>query len=440
MDPKTIVGCVLVLLAITGIAIAGCTTTTPAQPVSLTVRGTPTGQPVSGSEGTHIASAQAIADANNWFALDLYSRLAADPAYSGSNLFFSPFSISSALAITYEGARGATADEIRLVFHFPADDMARRQGFSEINADINNRSTSYTLRTANALWAEKTCPFLPGYISTAQRYYSANTTNLDFISHPEDSRKTINRWVENKTENNIRDLIPAGVIDPSTRLVITNAIYFKGTWVKQFDRNKTSEENFRIAPDTTVRVRMMQRTDENAVYRYAETGDIQVLEMPYAHGTGKELSMLVILPKGNNLTAAENALDPKILSDIKNSSSSRQVKVYFPKFKLETGYSLPGTLRAMGMRAAFTAAADFSGMDGTKSLFISDVIHKAFVDVNEEGTEAAGATAVVMKRMAVRPEDSVPVFRADHPFLFLIQDTGTGNILFIGRVVNPAGS
>ena len=193
-------------------------------------------------------TAQAVANANNRFAFDLYSRLAKDHEYTESNLFFSPFSLSSALAITYEGAKGKTADEIRSVFYFPENDTARRAGFSGMNAGINSGDPSYSLRTANALWAERTYPFLTEYVGTAERYYGAKTTNLDFKGHPEDSRITINTWVEDKTEDRIRDLIPAGVIDPMTRLVITNAIYFKGDWVKQFDKNKTTDAEFRTAP------------------------------------------------------------------------------------------------------------------------------------------------------------------------------------------------
>jgi serine protease inhibitor len=446
MEQKTIGILALVsaiLLCI--IVLAGCigtqgTTGTPTvlptiqTTAGVTTTGTPAG-PVSDSE-------KSVAEANNRFALDLYSNLKKDPKYSGNNLFFSPFSISSALAITYEGARGTTADEIRNVFYFPTDDSVRRQGFSEINAGMNAETTGYTLRTANALWAEKTYPFLPGYTSTAERYYSAKTTNLDFIGNPEDSRITINQWVEDKTENKIPNLVPAGAIDSLTRLVITNAIYFKGTWVKQFDKNITREEDFRTAPGKTVRVQMMQRTDKDAVYSYAATNSLQLLEMPYARTSGKVLSMLVILPKEDNLTVAEDSLSSQKLSDIRRSLTSQRVMVFFPKFKLETKYRLPATLGAMGMPTAFSNAADFSGMDGTRNLSISDVIHRAFVDVNEEGTEAAAATFVGLAPGAAMNHPTpppIPVFRADHPFIFLIQDTETGNILFIGRVVNPAG-
>ena len=441
MDTKTIGLFTIAALAILLIVFAGCTGTAPVQPVSPAAEKTPIGQTPAPVIVTDTGSTKAVADANNRFAFDLYLRLAKDKEYTGSNIFFSPFSLSSALAITYEGAKGKTADEIRSVFYFPANDSTRRGGFAGLNAGINSGDPGYSLRTANALWAEKTYPFLTGYVSTAERFYGAKITNLDFIGHPEDSRITINTWVEDKTEDRIKDLIPAGVINPMTRLVITNAIYFKGDWVKQFDKNKTADADFRTDSGQTVKVPMMQRTDEDAVYLYAENNDLQMLSMPYEHTTGKELSMLVLLPRADNLTATEASLSADTLSALERSATSRRMMVYFPKYTLKTHYSLPGTLGAMGMPTAFTGNADFSGMDGTKNLLISDVIHQAFVDVNEEGTEAAAATAVVMRMMAApgNPEP-VPVFRADHPFIFLIQDDETGSILFMGRVVNPAGS
>ena len=383
-----------------------------------------------------------VTEANNRFAFDLYSRLAKNPEYTGSNLFFSPFSISSALAITYEGAKGKTADEIRSVFHFPENNTALRDGFSAMNAGINSGDSSYSLRSANALWAEKTYPFLTDYVTTVEHSYGAKITNLDFIGHSEDSRVTINSWVEDKTEDRIKDLIPAGVIDPMTRLVITNAIYFKGDWVMQFDKNKTSDAEFRTAPGKVVMVPMMQRTDEDAIYLYTENSDLQMLSMPYEHTTGKKLSMVILLPKEDSLIKTEVSLNVEALSSLMQSAESRQVKVYFPKYTLKTKYDRLGrTLAAMGMPTAFTGKADFSGMDGTTSLLISDVIHQAFVDVNEEGTEAAAATAVVMKLAAAPANpDPIPVFRADHPFIFLIQDDETGSVLFMGRVVNPTSS
>ncbi|MDN5339085.1 MAG: serpin [Euryarchaeota archaeon] len=421
------------LIAIGCIA-AGCTDT----PQTTSGQSAPpAGQETPGpvADGTGNVSA-----GNNRFAADLYRQIASDPENAGKNIFFSPYSISSALAIAYEGARGTTADEIGSVLHLPENETLRRAGFAGLDAVLHSGDGAYTLRTANALWAEETHPFLPEYVDTAGRWYGANVTNLDFIGDAEASRETINRWVEEKTKNKIRDLLPAGSIDSMTRLVITNAIYFKGTWVKQFDPAETTDEEFRIAPGEAVRVSMMRRTDEDAIFGYAETESLQVLRMPYAHGNGTELSMLVLLPKDDNLTAAEEALDAETLGKIRESLIEQRVRVVFPKFTLETTYSLPPALAAMGMPTAFTDAANFSGMDGTEELFISEVVHKAFVDVNEEGTEAAAATGVVVNLASAPMEDRTPVFRADHPFVFLIVEEDSGAILFAGRIVNPAGS
>jgi serpin B len=388
---------------------------------------------------TDTNNVRAVAEASNRFAFDLYSRLTKEQEYAGSNIFFSPFSLSSAFAITYEGARGRTADEIRSVFYFPDNNTSRREGFSGLNTGINSDDPSYSLRAAHALWAERTYPFLTEYVSTAEQSYGAKTTNLDFKGHPEDSRITVNTWIADRTEDRIRDLIPAGVIDPTTRLVITDAICFKGNWVMRFDKTDTADADFRIAPGWSVKVSMMQRTDEKAIYLYAENRDLQMLSMPYEHTTGMRLSMIVLLPRSDNLRTTEASLSAGTLSALQQSAESRRVKVYFPKYTLKTRYSLPRILGAMGMPTAFTGSADFSGMDGTQNLFISDMIHQAFVGVNEEGTEAAAATAVGPMCYASKNPEPVAVFRADHPFIFLIRDDETGVILFMGRVVNPAG-
>ncbi|WP_292518675.1 serpin family protein [Methanoculleus sp.] len=423
-------------LIVIGCIAAGCTDT----PQTTTTGPT---SPPGGNEPMNSQTAAEVTGnvsaGNNRFAADLYRHLASDPGAAGKNIFFSPYSISSALAITHEGARGTTADEISAVLHLPENMSLLRAGFAGLDASLNSGDQNYTLRTANALWAEETYPFLPEYIDVAGRWYGANVTNLDFVNDSEGSRQTINRWVEEKTEDKIRDLLPSGTIDPLTRLVITNAIYFKGTWAMQFDPEETTEEEFRVAPGEAVQVPMMHRTDEDAIYGYAETDSLQVLRMPYAHADGAGLSMLVLLPREENLTAAEEALDAGTLTDIRDSLTDRRVRVVFPKFTLETTYSLPQALAAMGMPTAFSDAANFSGMDGTEDLFISDVVHKAFVDVNEEGTEAAAATGVVMNLASAPLEDRTPVFRADHPFVFLIVEEDSGTILFAGRVVNPEG-
>ncbi|MDD5143996.1 serpin family protein [Methanoregula sp.] len=424
----------LVSLIITALVVAGCTG--PAQQAGPGVVITPSPSPAATGTSGDVGS---VAEANNRFAFDLYPALAGLPDNASKNIFCSPFSISTALAITGEGANGKTVDEIFSVLHLPKDSATRRTGFAGLNAAINNASADYTLRTANALWAEKTYAFLPSYTGTARQYYSAEATNLDFIRAPEESRSTINRWVEEKTEEKIRDLLPQGSITPLTRLVITNAIYFKGTWARQFDVNLTRDADFTTSSGHVVKARMMQDTGDDTYYWYAETGDLQYIELPYLRDTGKSLSMVVLLPRGNDLRPAEATLSESNLSAIKGSARYRQVELYFPKFRVESEYLLSQTLSAMGMPTAFIpGSADLSGMDGTRDLYISNVFHKAFIDVNEEGTEAAAATAVVVKLQMAPVGDNPPVFRADHPFIFLIRDNESGAILFLGRVSDPA--
>ena len=269
---------------------------------------------------------------------------------------------------------------------------------------------------------------LEEYRDTIERYYGGKITRLDYARDPEGSRQTINSWVEDKTEDKIKDLIPPGILNPDTVLVLTNAIYFKGTWVLQFDPKDTIDEDFTTSAGQIVKVPMMRLTGKDAEFNYAETDEIQILEMPYE---GEDLSMLIILPKENNLEDIEESLTTEKLSEWKNMLKKQRVDIYIPKFKLETKYSMEGTLTKMGMPTAFTPAADFSGINGQGGIWIDKVIHQAFVEVNEEGTEAAASTAANMITAAQ------PVFRADHPFIFIIQQKDTGNILFLGRVSDP---
>jgi serpin B len=440
MKRGTAVLFVLALLLITGTLIAGCTILPgPNPPVTSSCQiEVPQGaleQP--GDAGKVSADEAAVVAADNRFAYDMYLQLARDPRYADGNIFFSPFSISSAFAIAYEGARTTTADQIRSVFSYPAETQKLRMGYARSVAHLAGGDRNFTLCTANALWAEKTYPFLPAYTDTVRYWYAANATNLDFIGQPDASRQTINAWVAGRTNNKITDLLAPGTVDPSTRLGITNAVYFKGTWERQFDPKNTQDADFHSSPAKTVTVKMMEQTDEEAHYLYAETADLQMLSMPYKHGIGSGLSMVVLLPRNSSLQAAVAALDPENLTALEQNATTRRVMVYFPKFTTRTDYSLAGPLAAMGMPDAFGSAADFSGMDGTRNLNISSVIHSAYVSVDEEGTEAAAATAIMMGAGAAAPEMPV-VFRADHPFIILIQDNDTKTILFIGRIVNPA--
>ncbi len=373
-----------------------------------------------------------VVDANNQFGLDYYSKL---KDKDSGNIFISPFSISGALAMTYEGAKGQTAEEMRSVFYFPEDDNLRRTEYAAIFNELNKGDKKYKLSTANALWAQEDYQFLKDYFDSVEKYYGGKATNLDFKKDPDGSRITINNWVEDQTNDKIKNLIPSGVINALTRLVLTNAIYFKGEWVRQFNEKDTKEEDFRISKNNTIKAPMMQRTDEEAKFNYTENDKLQILETPYS---GEELSMLILLPKNDDLATIESLLSTKKLSEWKKDLENQRVKIFIPKFKFETKYFMADDLKSMGMPTAFKwPGADFSGMDGTKDLYIGEVIHQAFVEVNEEGTEAAAATAVVVKVVGIQKAPEIPVFRADHPFIFLIQENTTGNILFMGRVVNP---
>lgn len=381
--------------------------------------------------------ANSVVTANNQFAFKLYAQYRS----KDGNIFFSPFSISSAIAMTYEGARGETADEIQVAFGFPKDDSLRRESFLEINNRINKSDKEYQLHVANALWAQEDYKFIPNYFNLIDKYYGGKVTNLDFVNQTEDSRFTINKWVEEQTNDRIKDLVPRGSITPLTRLVLTNAIYFKGFWLKRFDKEDTKEEDFKVKPGSTIKVPMMYLNAEEIDCKYAETDNLQILELPYK---GEELSMLILLPKNEDLKTVEESLNYKKLLEWKHLLSNAEVEIYLPKFKFEESYDLSDTLNKMGMPTAFTLGidfggkADFSGMTGKKDLNIDKVVHKAFVEVNEEGTEAAAATAVIMKAGCAFSPDKIKIFRADHPFIFIIQENETGNILFIGRLSSPA--
>jgi len=384
---------------------------------------------------------QDVTDANNKFAFDLYSEM--DKSEDG-NIFYSPYSISAALAMTYEGAKGQTADEMKSVFHFPEKSILR-PNFAAIYNNINKGAEDYELRTGNALWVQQDYPFLEDYTSRVEKYYGGKAANLNFVEETEKSRQTINSFIEEQTNNKIKDLIPVGFLDPITRLVLTNAIYFKGIWEWEFDKSDTREEDFKVFPDNIVKTPMMNMKPDKARFNYADLEELQLLELLYK---GEDISMLILLPKqgedydsetGEVITSNYTLEDIELSSEklIEYKSQMQETKldsISLPKFEFDTKYFMKETLSALGMPTAFSEDADFSGMTGERDLFISFVIHQAYVKVDEKGTEAAAATAVGMKLTAVMPRN---VFRADHPFVFIIQEKETGNILFLGRVVDP---
>lgn len=387
----------------------------------------PNQPPKADDTGSTQPGIKAVTNANNKFAFDLYSQL--DKSENG-NLFYSPYSISAALAMTYEGAKGKTADEMKSVFNFPESNILR-PNFAAIYNDINKGASDYELRTGNALWVQQDFPFLADYKTRVEKYFGGKAANLDFVSESEKSRQTINSFIGEQTNNKIKDLIPTGFLNAMTRLVLTNAIYFKGTWQWEFDTSDTRDSDFKITPTNIVKTPMMNMDPDKASFNYADTGDLQILELPYK---GDEISMLVLLPS-ENLDAIETTLTAEKLNEYKSKMKETKLdSISLPKFEFDTKYFMKDVLSALGMPTAFSESADFSGMTGKRDLFISFVIHQAYVKVDEKGTEAAAATAVGMQTTSVRPRTD---FRADHPFVFLIQDKGTGNILFFGRMVDP---
>lgn len=375
-----------------------------------------------------------IGKANNEFAVDLYTKLAvADPG----NLFFSPISIETALAMTYAGARGSTADQMANVLHLPSEagDIHRDFGsfLKRLNAPKSDegKPRGYQLSIANALWGQKGYSFSPEFVGLLEKNYGAGLEVVDFKQNAESARKRINAWVEERTRDRIKDLIGQGVLTPDTRLVLTNAIYFKGDWAAQFEKKGTHDEPFHLSVERQKAVPLMHRTGD---YGYMETDELQALKLPYVGG---DLSMIVILPrKVDGLPALEKGLTQGKLSKWFSGLRNQKVEVSLPRFKATTQFELNKVLSKMGMPDAFDATrADFSEMTGNRDLMISNVIHKAFVEVNEQGTEAAAATGVVMTLRAMPSEPKV--FRADHPFLFVILEEKSGAILFLGRLVEP---
>jgi serpin B len=368
---------------------------------------------------------------NTAFALDLYRQLRT----ARGNLFFSPYSISTALAMTYNGARGQTAKEMARALHFPGDRNAMNPAFTNLIRTMQSggKHRGYQLLTANALWGQKSYAFEKEFLDGTRKYYWAGLKEVDFRDAPEEARREINRWVEEQTRDHIKDLIGQGVLTGETRLVLTNAIYFKGKWANEFRKAVTTDEKFWLTKAKKVSPPMMHQQHK---FRYAERNDVQVLELPYK---GEDVSLVIVLPRAKDgLAALERALSPAQLSRWLDGLAPATVSVTLPRFKMTAAFRLEEQLAALGMKQAFKMEADFSGMEPQKELFLSAVIHKAFVEVNEEGTEAAAATGVVVEaKSEKRVEDEVHSFRADHPFLFMIRENRSGSILFLGRLSDP---
>jgi len=384
--------------------------------------------------GAGEADVLALVNGNTTFAFDLYRQLKGQEG----NLFFSPYSISQALAMTYAGARGETELQMTNALHFSLPQTVLHPAFNSLDQELAKRgegaqgqdAKGFRLNVVNALWGQQDYQFLPGFLALLSENYGAGMQLVDYVNAVEQARTTINDWVSQQTGGKIKDLIPAGVLDSMTRLVLTNAIYFNAAWATPFDENMTQDGAFTLLDGSQVQVPMMKQTGSLG---YAEGEGYQAVELPY---DGRELSMVILLPARGEFAAFEDSLDAAQAEAVLKELAPGQVVLTMPRFKFDSQFSLKDALSEMGMPLAFTSDADFSGMTGNSDLSISAVLHKAFVSVDEAGTEAAAATMVGMS-LTSAPASTVEV-TVDRPFLFLIRDVKTGTILFLGRVVDPA--
>lgn len=377
--------------------------------------------------------AKLVAD-NSVFAFNLYRTI----RQTGSNLFFSPYSISEALAMAYAGACGHTEKDMAEALNFKLSADCLHPAFNSLDLQFQERGQGakgkdeggFRLHVVNAIWGQKGYDFSPQFLDVLARNYGAGLRILDFIDEAEQSRVTINKWVSEQTEERIKDLVPRGAIDQLTRLVLTNAIYFNAAWEYPFNRRLTSDGTFHLIGDIDITVPMMRQTKS---FRYAEGDDYQAIELLF---DGRELSMVILLPKIGQFSAFEGLLNVELIRVINGNLEMHQVALTMPKFEYGSSLGLKEALGTLGMGAAFAGDADFSGMNGKRDLFIREVLHKALVSVDEAGTEAAAATAMII---GMRLMPGLPIeMRIDRPFIFLIRDIPTDSIIFLGRVLNPA--
>jgi serpin B len=375
-----------------------------------------------------------LVQGNSAFAFDLYKLL----KEQDGNLFYSPYSISEALAMTYGGARTETEKQIATSMQFLLDQSKLHPAFNALDLELAKRGQGakgadgkgFRLNVVNAIWGQKDFKFSSEYLDLLAQNYGAGLRILDFEKAAEPSRQTINQWVSDQTEARIKDLLPKGSIDELTRLVLTNAIYFNAAWQSQFKKEATVDGKFTLLDGSQTSASLMKQTKS---FGYSEGDNYQAVQLPY---DGNELSMVIFLPKADQFKIFESGLTGEKAAQIIQGLKSSEVDLSLPKFKIESEYGLSKALKALGMKNAFDSnTADFSGMDGAKDLFITNVVHKAWVTVDENGTEAAAATGVVVGTTSM-PVD-IKEMKIDHPFIFLIRDMKTGAILFIGRVMNP---
>jgi serpin B len=435
----------IMIIAILLLGVVGCTQTSTTTPVHYTTPPTtPVGTPVSFnvmksdapriiSPGVTDTQLSTLVTGNSDFAFTLYQQLIKS---NSGNIFYSPYSISTALAMTYAGAAGDTGKQMSSALHFTLPQTQLHPAFNKLGLELASRGQnakgtngkSFSLNISNALWSQNNYNILPAFLNILAQNYGAGVNLMDFINSPEDSRLTINQWVSDQTNNRIKDLLPQGSIDTLTRFVLTNAIYFDAAWQNPFAKESTHNGTFNLLNSSIVNVPMM---NNEAAYNYIKGNGYQAIELPYS---GNEIAMDIIMPDAGKFATFESAMTADKITGIIGSLKSSFMSLTMPKFSFDSSFSLKAALSALGMPVAFSDTADFSGMTGNQDLHIADVVHKAFVAVDEEGTEAAAATGVVME-LAAAPANTMTV---NQPFIFLIRDIQTGAILFVGRVLNPA--
>lgn len=403
----------------------------------------PTPSPVSGRPGNKVAphvrtplsdAVRDVAAANNSFGFDLFAQLRSGRD-GDENLLVSPLSVSTALAMTSAGARGRNAQQMAATLHLDQAGDGAYAGYGSLQADFNVPREGYQLSIANKLFGQEGAEFRDSFINRLANDFQAPLERLDFYNSPEPSRVHINEWVSDQTNQRIKDLLPEGSVTCDTSLVLTNAVYFDGQWKHQFNKEATRDAPFYAAASSTQSTPTMYQRN---VLKYGQFADFQMLEMPYA---GDDLSMVVLLPnERDGLAALEQSLSRNMFDESIEALKNREVDVYLPKFTFEDKAKLKAPLQSLGMIDAFDGG-DFSGISEASSQ-IDEVYHQTFIDVNESGTEAAAATAVVMiwVTAASWTPPPPPVFRADHPFLFALRDTHSGSLLFLGRMADPNGA
>lgn len=370
--------------------------------------------------------AETVARNHGEFAFDLYRQLADQEG----NLFFSPASISEALSLAYAGARGETAAQMRAVMHLELDDDVLHPASGRLRDAAQLHAGPNELTVANRLWIRRDYELLEDYLTLTREHYGAQAESLDFAADPQTATGRINSWVVEQTHGRIQDLIPAA-LPPTTTAVLTNAIYFKGKWAYPFEPSRTKQEPFFLSDGTRIDVPLMRGNEDLAFTE--STGEWKLLVLPYE---GYGLEMVLILPdQPDGLPALEAQLDHSTVTAWCDMAWERSMRVWLPRFRMETSVSLRMVLQGMGMVDAFSGAADFSGITDQSGLLIEDALHKAFVQVDEEGTEAAAATGMFLLSSSEPPPPAE--FRAEHPFVLLIRDRHTESILFLGRVVLP---